>query len=405
MKIRVKRNILLIILLLIPEFEPKLFTQISGLSILYILMNIVVFLFLISKLIGHKEIKISKVIWIWLLLRFYMLLVGIVNSNLTGLMQWGYLTLMISNFMLLFEFYGVQYGEKIIKYIALIAIILLAINYLTLLAFPRGIIRSTFYDAEAGDYYLLGIKTQFTTMMFPALAASSLYYIIKKNLYSKLLFLIAAIVCLLNIFNKNISTAIVGIILYLVFIVLSKIFKFRYNEWICLAVSICVQISVVIFRIQTYFGSFIEHILHKDTTMSSRVDIWNKILLIIRNQNNLKIIFGNGIFKNQEFVPFGTGFWQPHNQMIALIYPIGIIGTIFFLYFIYLLIKVKYKIPGVQELLIVCLCVMSLSVTEVYFDVSSCYIPFVLLYYYQHCFGIRKDINKQKLLQEGKYYE
>lgn len=380
MKIRI--NTVVIFLLLIPIFQPKLFTQIPSLSYLYIILNLLVFIFLCCKLMT-KGGKLPGIIGIWLSYRMYLLFIGIVNSNVTGILQWGYLTLVISCLMLIFEIYGFSDFSIIVKYIAVISVVLLALNYCTLMMFPRGVIQSTFYEVEAGDYYLLGIKTQFTTMMFPALSASSLYMYLEKGLKSKLLFGGSVVFCLLNIFNKSISTAIVGIFLYIGLLAFSHLFSFKYNEWICLITFLIFHVLVVFFRIQNLMASFIVNVLHKDTTMSSRVNIWNCAIHLLENQNIIKWLFGNGIFKNEAFVPFGSGLWQPHNQLLALIYPGGLIGTAFFIGFIFLLLKVRIQSLEVQSLVIVCLCVLILSVTEVYFGVTFSYIPFILVFYYQ----------------------
>lgn len=382
LRLRIKKERLIIFLLLIPIFQPKLFTQISILSNIYILLNVFAFSYLIYSIIQERG-KLPLIIGIWFFYRIYLLFIGILNGNLTGIFQWGYLSIMVTSLMLIFELYGFSEFIKIIKYISLISILLLALNYFTLLKFPRGIIRSTFYEVEAGDYYLLGIKTQFTTMMFPALASSGLYASIKRNFESILLFVSSILCCLLNIFNKEISTAIVGIFICLGLIGISLIFKFKYNEWVSLIAACSLHILVVFFRIQDLLASFIVKVLHKDTTMSSRVNIWDSAINLLNNQNILKLLFGNGIFKNQAFVPFGAGFWQPHNQMLALIYSSGVFGTVIFLIFIFLLLRIRTNLDGLQFLVMICMCVLFLSITEVYFDVAFSYIPFILIFYYQ----------------------
>lgn len=378
---KIKKSTITIIFLLIPIFQPKLFTQISSLALLYSIFNIIVFAYLGYKVIGRGS-KLPLPIIFWGIYRLYLLLVGIMNSNISGIMQWGYLTLMVANLMLIFEVYGMSNCENIIKYIAIITVVLIVINYLTLLIYPRGIIRSTFYDVEAGDYYLLGIKTQFTTMMFPALAASGLYALMMPAKGRNLL-VVSVISCLATILNRSISTAIVGMLIFLIFIMLYKFLNIRYNEWICLSSCISVQILIVFYRIQNLLEGFIVNVLHKDATMSSRVNIWDNAIKLLNRQSVVKTLFGNGMFKNEEFVPYGIGFWQPHNQMLALLYPSGIIGTAIFMMLLYLLIKVSINTKEVQLLLMICMCVLILSVTEVYFDVATSYVPFVLTYYYQ----------------------
>lgn len=367
--------------LLIPLFEPKLFTQFNISAYIYILFNIIIFVYFIIKFI-ILNIPLSKCLIIWIIYRVYMLCVGLINLNIDGLMQWGYLSINVANFLLLFQLYSKKHFKTIVFNIALITTILLIANYFTLIIFPRGIIKSTFYDQSAGDYYLLGIRTQFTTMMFPAIAASFLYFKIAKTKKSMIIFAISTLSCLLNIFNKSISTAIVGLCLILLLILFSKMFKIKYNCCSCIVAGLIANILVVFFGIQSVFSNFIENVLHKDTSLSSRIYIWNSAKKLIYNENLLNLLFGNGLYRNDSFVPYSNSFWQPHNQLLAIIYQIGIIGGILLIAFLINLLKNYDYSYESQFILILCMVILILGITEVYLSVAVCYIPFILIFYF-----------------------
>lgn len=354
-------------------------------------MNLLEFMFLCLKLSTQKW-KLSKILFVWILLRLYILFIGIINRNMGGILQWGYLSLMVSNLIMIFDFYGEKHFFDIVKWIALISVGFLLLNYLTLLIFPRGIIRSAnIYDIADGDFYLLGIKTSFTTFMFPAIVSSGVYYILKRNSRSKFLLAIAILSCLLNALNKSISTALLGILLIIVLLGLTFLLRFKYKGWIILVIALFAHLSIVVFRLQNLFEWLIVDVLGKDLTLSARVYIWDSALNIFINQNIFNIIFGNGLFEQNVFVPYNGAHWQPHNQMLTLLYTSGLIGTLLFGLFILLLLRGNTANKATQFSLIVCTCVLVLSITEVYFDVAVCYVPFLFVYYVQKQNNLEKN--------------
>ena len=187
-----------LLLMLIPIFQPKIFTQFSIPTLLYIVMNVIDFLWLMKDRIAQGSLKLSKIIVIWIAFRCYLLLMMILNNSLGDILQWGYQSLMVINLLLIFEY--TKYSKlDIAMTITVLGIVLLAINFCTLLAFPRGIIRSNYYDVTDNDWYFLGIKTQFTTVMLPTISAA--LYCFNSNKEKKQFFLLicAVFICLLNI--------------------------------------------------------------------------------------------------------------------------------------------------------------------------------------------------------------
>ncbi|MDO5852401.1 MAG: O-antigen ligase family protein [Methanobacteriaceae archaeon] len=304
----------------------------------------------------------------------------LIKAEFSGILQWGYLTIMVINLFFVFEFYCKK-SQELLLGVFRIGIILLFINIISIMIFPRGIIQSTFWDIEAGDYYFLGIKTQFTNMIFPTLAAIIVLYNNNKSKYRKSLifFIICAV---LNIFLKDISTAIVGLIVFIAILLLGKICRVRINYKTYLSSAIAFQFAVVFFNLQNLFSSLISAVLNKDASLSARVYIWNNAKEVLENQPLIYTIFGNGVIKHNEFVWYSGGYWQPHNQLLVWLYSGGVIGTVLIIYFFGILMKNRIK-PNRSYgiVLIVCFLELFLSVTEVYFDNAVCYVPFLIIYY------------------------
>lgn len=369
--------------MLVPIFQPKLFSQYNSTTLLYIAFNVLeLAYFLMYVYFGKVNRGVHWPVIAWIVYRIYIMLIMICTGNYGGILQWGYLSLVVLNLIFVCEYAANHDIKSLLKGISYIGILLLFINFITLITFERGIIRSTFYEVVDGDQYFLGIKTQFTTMMFPTVAASGTLYLMDKNKKNRNLAIISALVCFLNIFNKNISTAIVGIVIIGIMIIMRKIFRAQWNFSTLFLSAILVQIAMVFFNVQKYFSFFIETYLHKDASLSSRVFIWDSAKNLINNEGVMNLLFGNGTFNLNAFVPHAGGLWQPHNQLLVWIYTTGLVGTvIIFLFFVRLSNWRVKKNEVYYYLCVIAFAVTFLSVNEVYFEVAVCYVPFLLLYY------------------------
>ena len=139
--------------------QPKLFTQYTATVVIYAVGNLAVFFYYFNKVCGNG--RISKYLFAWGCLRLYFLLVMILNGNISDIDQWGYLTLMVCNYIPIVE-YCARNGwiKEMLTALAWVCLIFILINAISLLVFPEGIIPSSaMYDNGDGDYYFLGIKT------------------------------------------------------------------------------------------------------------------------------------------------------------------------------------------------------------------------------------------------------
>lgn len=371
-----------IFLMLIPVFQPKIFTQYTFTTYIFILLNLCVLFYLFARFYKNR-LKISKPCVIWIIYRVWLLLSSILNNNMSGILQWGYLSIMVVNLFLIFDLCKKDRQKQLLECIFKLSTVLLFINLITLLLYPRGIIKSDFYDVTAGDYYFLGIKTQFTTMIFPGLSSIMILYQQDKAKYKKSL-IIFSIIALFNIFYKNISTAIVGLIILILLMLFQKITNLKFNSKFCIWMAIIFQILLVFFNIQVLFSSFMTNVLHKDATLSSRTYIWQNAKELLKSEDIPSLMLGNGVVKHNAVVYYSGNYWQPHNQLLVWLYCSGILGTLYILYFFNLLLKRQnnQETSALYNInIIICLTIMLLSVTEVYFDTAICYVPFLITYY------------------------
>lgn len=376
-----KIKVFFIVLMLFPVFEPKIFTQYTSTTLIFSCLNFVILIGLIMNFFKYNKL-ISIICILWIIYRLWLLVAMVINNNFSGILQWGYLSLVVLELIFIFEKYNQQNQKQLLEGIVIITTIFLFINLITLFMFPRGIIESSFYEVTDGDIYFLGIKTQFTTMIIPGVSAIMLLYNSDKKMYKKKLYLFL-ILALSNIFIKNISTAIVGLILLLVLFFVQKFTTIKLNAVHVIVLAFIIHILIVFFSAQTLFSTFINGLLHKDVTLSSRSYIWENAKMELMNEEPFKLLFGLGTIENNNYIYYGGGYWQPHNQLLVWLFSSGIFGTIYILFFLYCLLRKRKQFPQKNYYLNlqVCFVILIMSVTEVYFDTAICYVPFLIMYY------------------------
>lgn len=370
MTIRFNKRIIYYLLLLLPIFQPKIFTQFEITKMLYIFLNICEFIYLFLK---NK--KIDYMIFMWLLFRVYLLILIIINYDLNSLLQWGNITIMVTNLIFLIEQAKKHDDiEHLLKGMLLISNVFLLINLVTILVYPRGIITVNFWNSTDNDIYFLGIKTQMPLIMFPAVTSAILLYKQSKNNFKKLLLTI--VLCLANALYKNITTALIGFILGGIIYIMPEKIKKQFTLKRIFLIALIIQVSIIFLNVQSIFSTLLINYFHKDITMSSRIYIWKNAWDYIMNMDIINIIFGTG--SSLPFVPFGKSYINPHSQLLQFIYTNGIIGNILLLSFFNSLSK-KEKTNKNYIILSICFVELILCTVEAYFDNAICFIPFLLL--------------------------
>ena len=384
MKIKINKDFIIIIMLLIPIFEPQLFTQFNSTTAIYIIMNIFELFYLILKTNKH----IPKLFIFWIAIRLYLFVICLMNNNFSGILNFGYLSLQVANLILLFNFcYKKNKLQVLIEGIATISFVLLLINYISLLLFENGIIPTSYWDNHDNDVYFLGIKTKITYYVFPAIAAS---ISIKNPFKRKKWFFLNIIISTLNILDKNISTG----ILFLLGLIVIYFFKNknRLNPKILLLIGFGIQFCIVYFKVYNLFSFIIVDILHKSINLSSRIYIWNNAIEYIKNSNIFNQLFGYGVFKGYAFVPYDSSIWQPHSQMLELLASGGIVGLLLMIGFLcFTVSKMQKGNETLNMLVLMTFLIIILSSVELYFTLAVCLTPFILIYYLSKEGELKKD--------------
>lgn len=368
--------------------QPKLFTQYTATVLIYAIGNLFIFASYFFK-VCIRTGKVSKYLFFWICLRLYYLFVMIMNGNVSDIDQWGYLTLMVCNYILVVEWCSKNgYLKEMLTALATVCLFFISLNAISLLVFPNGIIPSkAMYNKGDNDYYFLGIKTAYTSYIFIALAASGICFIRYRM---KNLFLFTVILSVFNIVYANISTGIVCIVILLLLLLFKRLFKIqKLSMFFIVAVAIILNVAFIFFDAQYLFSGIIENILHKQLTLTGRTDIWHNAIQQMANQSPITLIFGNGIVNNGSFVAFGDGFWPAHNQWIQSVFEYGIVGTIGLIVFMLLSINQKKRVLRTENYLMNIIFVMLIgTITMQYMSNAHVYLLFILLKHAEEIEGV-----------------
>ena len=318
------RNILMNLipyLMVVFIFEPKLFVKYQILNIIYIIGIVAVFLLVILYYI-MKNISLPKMFWILVFYRCSFLLQTILISG--DLAMWGYFSIVLIAMCLSISLYAKINIHLILNAIINVLTVILFLNLITVFIFPNGII---------DELYLIGIRTRFTDLIIPLIVLTLVSDRLKQKRISIKTIVIIAI-SVFTIFKLWIATAILGIVVFFVFVFLFGLFKLKSKKslFIILFVGLLLNYLVVFCDILKYFEWLITDILNKSISLSGRTDLWVLAIDIIREN----IVFGHGMLDNGNFVWWSYGgspyqYWQAHNQWLQLMFDGGLLTTISFI--------------------------------------------------------------------------
>lgn len=363
MKKITKRELIEFVLILL-LFEPTICIKYLQLNILYILGALASFYYIFYETYRRK---ISKLTISIILFRIYLIIMTLYNGG--DVFKVGYISIVVIALFL----YGEKYfshnkGKEFIFILDDIALIYLSVNIILYSIFPNGIF------SNVDVIHFLGYRTRFAEYAFLLLLTSILRYNLNSK-KGKIRLAFSLYIVLLNIILPKISTAIVGLLVFTCTFIISKKIKLSNYRWI-IYLSVLLAVCVIFFKIQNLLAFFIEGILKKSITLSYRTQIWDNARKYIFDD---ALLIGHGYPKNGNFIYWSNNIWQAHNQILQLLYEVGIIGVIWFYGIILEVVsKLNYKNSNIKNrknidiIVSVILAFGIMMITEIY----SFYLPF-----------------------------
>lgn len=270
----------------------------------------------------RSNTKFSSIFLIALLFRLSTLFQTILFSG--SILDWGYYTITLLSLICLAE--NTHSNLDRVRFFKAAAVLLaayLSINACTIMLWPDGVTEGL---------YFLGYRTRIVEVFLVAIVASVYVdaYDQKRVSFRTILILILGIAQILAL---SVVTALVGVGFAIGAFILFKytgigreprLFNFITCFGLLLTIAFC------FFHIQNYFADFIQQVLHKSATLSSRATIWELgIDMFFKNP-----LFGYGIVDNSNHIEWITSWntanWQAHNNTLQILLDGGLLALITF---------------------------------------------------------------------------
>lgn len=378
------------ILLLIPILQPDYFKEIMALDVIYTIFKVVVFIIVSIEYIKTKDIPRFSLLLILLFIPIYI-------STIINNMSIFYAvkkTIEIIVLSMIVEI-GLYYkGIDFIKKFYGTMYVLVLINFILLLIFPRGLIEANMNSLNYKSYFL-SIKNGMISWMVLTYCLGEICNINKKDTRNfKLLIIIISITMIL----VKSSTGLIGWLGVLFYVIFIKNRKFdKYIKLSNLFVLFIITfLSVVIFNVQEYFSFIFEAIFQKSATFTGRTTLWSQAIEFIKESP----LLGYGIREISVIqTDYGRGF-SSHNFILELALSGGILTTLLIGIIMIVLIRKTLKFNNNPIVRIISWCIFIFFVctlTESGIYKFQWYTLFVILY------NVNFIINSDEMKREKSY--
>lgn len=286
--------------------------------------------------------------------------------------------------------------KNCIQVISNLLLILIFINFYTIIRYPKGLYLDDLYS----NNWFFKYDNMHSFIYFPGLLLSylSMKYD-KKNIVKFVLVLFMSTYCVYYCRSAN------TVVAYTIFLLYLLLKKFMDNIEILntknyFITYIILFFSMVIFRIQNIFDWLIVGILKKDLTFTGRTIIWNRVIEYIK----ISPIFGYGIEKGKTITAkLGNVYYaHAHNTFLDVLYKGGMVGFALFIYLLYIVVKKLYKYKKYSEAKftgMIILNILIMTVFEAREDRIGLYIILLFGYYIDKI--VQEIYLKNKCEKEG----
>ena len=208
--------------------------------------------------------------------------------------------------------------------------LLIYVNFILIFLCPEGIYN---IRPEATKFYwLFGHQNQTILYVLNAIVISLLYYYIeekKSGLIRTSILIFVGTIMIVKVWS---ATAIVGLGIFWMIVILYKL-QIHLGVKTGLLASFIMFFSIVVFQKQSFFSIFIQNILHRSMTFSGRTKIWSLAMETIQE----KPIWGYG-YELASIAREHFGFSTPHNRYLYVLYQGGVVLFIVFI-LLYLIVS------------------------------------------------------------------
>ncbi|WP_186576552.1 O-antigen ligase family protein [Aquibacillus kalidii] len=218
--------------------------------------------------------------------------------------------------LLLIDLYSQVNRDIILSALVYIFRLMVYINFLLMIVYPDGVYTvNDIYSSAVTRYNFLGLDNQ-TGPYFILLMTLSLCRQYTRGSRINVLCKTDIVICIISILFLWSATAVVGLIIFLAFILLISKNKHLANLRTSYLIIGLLFVIVVIFQATTMLKPIFEGLLNKDVTLTGRTFIWKEAISMII----LKPILGYGIQDSPNLVYFFIyqDFRTAHNEYLQV---------------------------------------------------------------------------------------
>lgn len=308
---------LLVFLGSVSFFRPTVFEKFTLTNIFF--NTLLVFTFVAVSIIYFVRKNTVKNSFIFSSLLFFAVMIfstltnGGSVSRMAEYALVGATSVIFAFFVIKYEFI---YAAHLMKKMSWIYVI---VNIAVMILFPNGI---TTTGNQNMAVYFLGQPTRFCYFYIPALMFCSLGDLYEVNKIKRGTILLY-FVCLATLIASWTVGSTIAFLLLIPFYLFGR--KKIFDSVLYFFVQLTSFIGLTFFSVQNRYAGFIQSVLHKDITLSSRTYIWRKSLVGI----TANPIWGTGIRTN-EYMIINFGFVHLHNHLLQVLFQFGIVGLFIF---------------------------------------------------------------------------
>jgi len=333
-------NFVFIFFLMLAFFEPDIiYLKFSYLD--YFFKVILVISYSISLVIFFENFQFKK--FMNLIIIFFLMIFAITWIEAKGICWNSTMTEYLSVVaMCIYVDAGLKYNfKKMLLSLIIILSLFIFINTVSVFLYPDGLYQiDTTYSYT--KYWVLGHKNFHIRYILSDLVLIGIYFSI-YNRKIRLLGYLMLVISLIDVVEVESTTGLVALICFVILIFIGYVWKRKFKTKIFnifLFFSL-IFAFILLFNIQQYFSYFIENILGKDLTLTSRVYIWNNAVDYIENN----FFFGQGVLDSAT-VLYQLSATHPHSFYLNIFYQSGLFGWLFTCIIIYIASKKLAKIDN-----------------------------------------------------------
>lgn len=306
-------DILLMINLLSAIQIPCLGQYIPHISIIYSLLNIISFVVIVLNL---KKVNIGN-FFVFASIYYIALLIPTIinNSNILGVIR--EMICNLTTILILNSLSKEQFKEKLNK-LVLVLEILTFLNLIIILISPEGL----YNIGYARKYFLFDHVNIAIRYLLPGCCLEMIRSYLESNKIDKRCAFYLSSVILTLILTTPV-TGIIGFIAFILAFLLTKkvnLIRKIIQPFNSVLGAGTVSFLIIVVKIQIYFSSFIENVLHKDITFTGRTEIWQRTIDLI--SNNFLIGYGRLSIEDRINILNAS---SPHNQFLVIMFEGGIL--------------------------------------------------------------------------------